>query len=117
MTFTMTFHSFVHNIMQNTGEIDLSNHNGRYLPYLNWVYNNLEHVSCYSMDDFLEMYMEYYDIQEDDNLAGCDHAIEMKVAEEEQAEMDKWLEIDDLNKDKVTFGYSEVMDTMSYDAW
>ena len=115
----MTFNTFVYNITQNTGLFDIFDL-GRQLPqeyYLNWVYNNAEPLSCYSLEDFLEMYIEFFDIQEDDNLADFDHAIEMKVADEEQADMNKWLDINDLNKDKVTFGYSEVMDSMSYDAW
>ena len=119
MAFLMTFRNFVHNITQNTGEINIFEL-GRDLPrefYLNWVSNNAEPLSCYSIYDFLEMYMEFYDVQENDHLSGFDHAMEMKVAEDEQADMNKWLDIDDMVKDKVTFGYSEVMETMSYDAW
>ena len=116
---SMTFNAFVQNISQNTLPFDIYDV-GHSLPaesYLNWIYRNPEHLSTYSLDDFLEMYMECYDIFENYNLAEFDEALAENAGEMEQHDMEKWLDFSDLKKDIETFGYSNEMDTMEYDAW
>lgn len=115
----MTFNSFVNNLTNNTLPYNIFNIGGD-LPeesYLNWIYNNPEHLMCYSLDDFLQIYMELYGIHENFDLSDYDEAIEMKAEEMEQTELEKWSDITDLKKDIETFGYSDIMGTMSYDAW
>lgn len=115
----MTFNSFVQNITMNTLPFDITAV-GQALPadsYLHWVYNNPEHLSCYSLEDFLELYMEYYDIYENDHLSEYDDALGDNACNMEQYEIEKWLDISDLKKDIETFGYSDLMDAMDYDAW
>jgi len=87
----MTFNSFVQNISQNTLPFDI--HNG-VVPehpaksYLSWIYWNAGHLSSYSIDDFLDMYIEYYDIRENKKLSEYDEAISDKVHLEQQLEFE-----------------------------
>lgn len=115
----MTFNSFVQNSLQNTLPFNIHDV-GHSLPaesYLNWIHRNPGHLSSYSLDDFLEIYMEYYGICEDYNLSEYDEALGDNACFMEQYEMEKWLDISDLKKDIETFGYSDEMDAMEYDAW
>ena len=105
--------------MNNTLPFDIFNIGKELVKesYLNWIYNNPEHLMSYSLDDFLQIYVEFYDIEVNSNLSDYDDAIEIKAEEMERAEMEKWLDITDLKKDLETFGYSDLMESMSYDAW
>jgi len=116
----MTFNSFVENILQKTLPFDL--HRGCVPPYpaesyLGWIYWTGEGLGSYSTDDFLDMYIEYYDIHEDNHLADYDETLDYKVRKLDQQYLEKDLDISDLNKDRQTFGYSYEMDMMEYDAW
>ena len=115
MAIPMTFNAFVQNILSNTlpFSIDKKGEN----KYLDWMWDNAQHLKEYSADDFLDIYMEFFDIQENYGLSDYDYAMEMKAAEMEQADLDKWLDIDDMVKDTKTFGYSDFIYNMSYDVW
>lgn len=117
----MTFNAFVQQILNNTLPFDVHNNimslQLRETDYLNWISNNAQHLKNYSTADFLEIYMEYYDVQENEALSDYDDAIETKAEYMDQVVMEKWLDIDDMVKDTETFGYSDFMFNMSYDVW
>jgi hypothetical protein len=118
MAIPMTFNAFVQSILSNTlpFSLELEMTKGE-KKYLDWISDNAQHLKEYSVDDFLEIYMEFYDIQENYGLSDYDYAMEMKAAEMERVELDKWLDIEDMVKDIKTFGYSEFIYNMPYDAW
>ncbi len=114
----MTFNAFVQNILSNTlpFSLELEMTKGE-KKYVDWISDNAQYLKKYSVDDFLEIYMEFYDIQENYGLSDYDYAMEMKAAKMERAELDKWLDIEDMKKDIKTFGYSEFIYNMPYDNW
>jgi hypothetical protein len=116
----MTFNAFVKNILDNTIPFDLFNFEEmttRETKYMDWITDNGEHLKYYVTDDFLEIYMEYFDLRENQILADYDEAMEMNAEYIDQVELEKGLDIDDMVKDMKTFGYSDFMYNMSYDAW
>lgn len=110
----MTFNAFVKHILDNTLPFDIYSYEKK---TINYMFDNAQHLKYYSTDDFLEIYMEYFDIQENGLLSNYDEAIEMNADYMDQADLEKWLDIDDMVKDTKTFGYSDFMYNMSYDAW
>lgn len=108
MALPITFNLFVHHIQNNT------------LPFvldLSWLNDNAQHLKYYTTDDFLEVYMDYFDVQENRAFSDYDDAMEYNAEEIDKREMEKWLDMSDMSKDTETFGYSDYMYNLSYDAW
>ena len=110
----MTFNAFEKHILDNTLPFDLLINETK---YIGWIRENAQHLKYYTTDDFLEVYMEFYGIQENEMLADYDEAIEVHADFMYRVELEKSLDIDDMVKDTETFGYSDFMFSMSYDAW
>jgi len=117
-TIPMTFQTFEQHILDNTLPFDLySGAKDRDTRLIDWMMNNAQHLKYYTTDDFLDIYIEYFNIRENDELANYDEAIEMNAEYMEQVDLEKGLDIEDMQKDIKTFGYSDFMFHMSYDAW
>ena len=114
-TIPMTFQTFEQHILDNSLPFDLQKDQDTTL--IEWMMYNAQHLKYYTTEDFLDIYMEYFNLSVNNDLANYDEAIEINAEYMEQLDLEKGLDIDDMQKDIKTFGYSDFMFNMSYDAW